>query len=556
MKAGEIIFRHLLDTGVQYRVPLFQRTYSWEEDQWEQLWDDLLEIYAMDKPRNHFIGSVVTQPIPGPAENVSKYLLIDGQQRMTTLLILLSVIRHHAQQGPDPKIYLSEEIEDRYLFNRHARLPDERIKLMPTRRDIEPFNVVINGGVPSSDTQIGRSWLYFDRSLRQKDLDGNEINLETISDCIVAYLDMVSITLGNDDSPNRIFESLNNTGMPLSVSDLIRNYLFMNIREWDKQEYAHDNFWFPMQETLSGWWLSDFFWRYLMMDGSLPRQDETFDGVRQSLGQAPTSTQTVEALKRFHKFSRYYAQISERDISGMNDSLLDQIHRLNQWGVDVARPFLMKGLDYVYATENPITEEEFIKVMNMIESFVVRRAVCGIPTHSLRRYFTQMSVGVDFSNFRESSREHLLDRNWPSDDAFCEAFIRFQLYVPSRLKRTRLILDSLELSFEGKEAPEFTPEITIEHIMPQTLSDEWKESLGSNAKEIHDQWLHTVGNLTLTGYNPALGNMPFLDKKKKVFAEANFKLSSSLKKLDKWNAITIERRGRELAERALQIWPR
>ena len=552
MKAGEVLFRDLLGSPIQYRVPLFQRTYNWDEDQWEQLWHDLLEIYAMTKPRNHFIGSVVTQPIPGPAGTVPKYLLIDGQQRMTTFLILLSVIRHRAKSLDMPSS-LADEIQETYLINKFAKSPDEKLKLMPTRRDVKPFSLIVNGDTPSADTQIDKAWRYFDQSIRDGDIEGKEIVLEEINNCVVIYLDMVSITLDDNDSPNRIFESLNNTGMPLGVSDLIRNYLFMNIQEWDKQEHAYDEYWFPMQELLASE-LDDFFWQYLMMYGSTLRRDETFEGVRRLLDTKETSDETLDSLREFHKFSRYFAQVAELDVSGLSENTADQLHRLNEWEVDVARSFVMKALDHVWS--NSISEEDLVIVLKMIESFLVRRAVCGVPTNSLRRYFTQMSIGVDFTDFVESSRKHLLDRTWPSDNAFAESFVHFRLYVPARLKRTRLILHSLELSFGSKETPEFTPEITIEHIMPQTLSNEWRCHLGQSAAETHDKWLHTVGNLTLTGYNPVLGNMPFLDKKQNVFAEANFELSGSLKELDKWNAGTIEKRGRELAEQAVKIWPR
>ena len=552
MKAGEVLFRDLLGSPVQYRVPLFQRTYNWDEDQWAQLWHDLLEIYEMDKPRNHFIGSVVTQPIHGLAGTVPKYLLIDGQQRMTTLLILLSVIRHRAR-SLDMSSSLADEIQETYLINKFAKSSDEKLKLMPTRRDLTPFSLIVNGGTPSANTQIDKAWMFFDQSIRHGDIEGKQIDLENINNCVVIYLDVVSITLEDNDSPNRIFESLNNTGMPLGVSDLIRNYLFMNIQELDKQEYAYEEFWFPMQELLTSK-LDDFFWQYLMMYGSTLRRDETFEEVRRLLDTKETSDQIIDALREFHKFSRYFAQVAELDVSGLAEGTADQLHRLNEWEVDVARSFVMKALDHVWSKS--ISEEDLAIVLKMIESFLVRRAVCGVPTNSLRRYFTQMSVGVDFTDFVKSSREHLLDRTWPSDNEFAESFVHFRLYVPARLKRTRLILHSLELSFGSKETPEFTSEITIEHIMPQTLSNEWRSQLGQSAAETHDQWLHTVGNLTLTGYNPVLGNMLFLDKKQKVFAEANFELSGSLKELDMWNAGTIEKRGRELAEQAVKIWPR
>ena len=561
MKASQVKFQELLGGKIQYRVPLFQRTYDWEEKHWEQLWDDLLEIYAMDTPRNHFMGSIVTQPIPDAPENAAKYMLIDGQQRITTLFILLSVIRHRAELKGETWPNLTDEIQESFLINKFAK-SDERIKLMPTERDRAPFESAMNGEQPSDTTQIGKSWKYFDTALNGEATGGNEVDLTKLKNCIVNYLDMVSINLEQDDSPNRIFESLNNRGKPLSVSDLIRNYLFMNMPSPGQQEYAYQTYWYPMQQMLGQEdedRLPDFFWRYLMMDGNLPRKDDTFVGVRDILEKdGSTPKKMMEELEKYSKFSRYYAQLAELDSdqSGLDDSLLERIRRLNQWEVNVAYPFLMRALDY--AASSAISQEQLFEVMGMIESFVVRRTVCGVPTNQLRRVFGQMSAQVNFQgDFLGSSRGYLLDHRWPLDDEFLSQFVRFHLYNPARLSRTRLVLETLEKSFGHKETPEFTKDITIEHIMPQTLSDEWERHLGEKASGIHDQWLNTIGNLTLTGYNPSLGNMPFSDKKKMLApAKANFELSRSIQDFGKWNEDAIQCRGNELAIRATKIWAR
>ena len=235
MKAGEVVFQKLLDGKRQYVVPLYQRTYSWKEKHWEQLWDDLLEIYALPTPRNHFIGSVVTQQVTTAPEGASKYTLIDGQQRMTTLFILLSVVRQFAKSDTKTWGNLAEEIQNTCLVNQYID-GDGRIKLMPTQRDRSVFASVVNGEIPPDITSIGKARTYFHKRLEQGDVDGNKINLRALHSCIVNHLDMVSIHLDQEDSPNRIFESLNNTGMPLTVADLIRNYLLMNILNLEEQE--------------------------------------------------------------------------------------------------------------------------------------------------------------------------------------------------------------------------------------------------------------------------------------------------------------------------------
>ena len=546
MKAHEVIFQTLLDGNQQYRVPLYQRRYQWKKENWEQLWEDLLEIYALPSPRkhNHFIGSVVTQQISTAPEEVNRYTLIDGQQRMTTLFILLSVIRSRAEDK------LAEEIYDDCLVNKH-REGDGHNKLMPTQKDRSAFVSVINGEEPPTDgTRIPEAWIYFNKALDQGDNEGNKIDLRKLHRCIVSRLDMVSILLDERDNPYRIFESLNNTGLPLSVTDLIRNYLLMNIPDSD-QEQVYNKHWLPMEERL-GDRSPEFFWRYLMMDGSLPNQGDTYNVIREQLN-SPTPEEVKNKMKDFSKFSCYFVQIAELNTDDMDSTILDQVQRLNRWEVNVAYPFLMKMFDGL--SSNKISQEDLVSVMRMIESFIVRRTVCNVPTNRLRRIFAQVSGQTNFKDIVGFTQKHLSQNIWPSDDQFRSAFINFHLYNPSTLYRTRLILTTLERSFGHKEGPDLTDNINIEHIMPRTLSPEWKEYLGKNASDIHTEWLHTIGNLTLTGYNPELSNNPF-KKKKSLLAKSNFALSKSILKVDEWNATAIENRGDELAKRALRIWKR
>ena len=558
MKASEVIFQQLLDGSIQYRVPLFQRTYSWDQRQWDQLWDDILDVYGMEKPRNHFIGAVVNQPIPDAPERVAKFMLIDGQQRFTTLSILLAVIRCQALTDPERWGTLADEIQETCLTNKFGQYQDEQPKLRPTEQDREAFSAVIAGEAPPNTSQIGKAWAYFQRALevlKEGDTEGGEIDLRKLKTCITHYLDLVSINLEQDDSPNRIFESLNNTGMRLSVSDLIRNYLLMNIPNEAQRQEAYDRYWYPMQERLrddDGNHLSDFFWRYLMMEGSLPRWGETFNGVKELIGN-PTPEGTLNALRKFSRFSNYYCRLAQLDPTEPDGAFKIQIGRLNQWVVDVAYPTLLYLMDQ--ADSGRVSEAQLIEVMGLIESFVVRRTVCGVATNRLRRIFALMSSKLDAGNLIDSSREYLLENQWPGDARFHEAFVRFPLYVRGRLGRTRLVLTSLERSFGHKEMPEISANITVEHIMPQTLTPEWKQMLGPNHQEVHAQWLNTMGNLTLSGYNPDLSNRPFCEKKQ-LLASSNFALSNGLQDYESWDGETIQGRATVLADRAVEIWGR
>ena len=549
MKAGQVALQQLLNGKIQYRVPLFQRTYSWDEDQWYRLWTDVLEIYAMEEPRNHFIGAVVTQPITDAAGFTTKFLLIDGQQRLTTLFIMLACIRKAASQIealPD----LDEEIWETCLVNKFAPASDDFLKLRPTQRDRQDFRTAIDGAVADQAGQVSAAFRYFSDRIAEGDLDEHPLDLRKLKLCITDNLDLVSITLETEDSPHRIFESLNNTGMHLGSSDLIRNLIFMNISGEEETQDAYDRYWFPMQEG-TGNRLDDFFWHHLMMDGSLPRQNETFEEVRKRFGSGDAS-KAIEMLIEFSKFARYYRWLCEIGNEEPEGLLLRQIQRLNTWEVSVAYPLLMRSLDWMEGGK--ISSRELAKVMQMIESFVVRRAVCNVATNRLRGIFGRMAGQIDTSEFVASSSDYLLGNHWPTDDQFKDAFMGFHVYS-RRLARTRLILESLEESFGHKESPEITENITVEHVMPQTLTTEWAEMLGLHAADVHSRWLHTPGNLTLTGYNPELGNASFY-KKKELLEGAKFSLTHEILEYNRWDENAIKTRGESLAERAVQIWSR
>jgi uncharacterized protein with ParB-like and HNH nuclease domain len=521
-------------------------------NQWDKLWDDILEVYAMSSPRRHFIGSIVTQPIPDAPENAAKFMLIDGQQRMTTLLLLLAIIRFHAEQtGEQPS--LAQEIEDTCLKNLHVRDSEEEFKLRPTLRDREAFERALRGESPGLSGQIGKAWDYFYKMVGGTDGDGNSLDLRRLKERVTLYLDLVSIQLEQGDSPNRIFESLNNTGVRLEASDLIRNYIFMRIPDEAKQNWAYDNLWFPMQEQL-GSSIDDFFWRYSMRAGELTVQDDVFDDTKKSLDPLPDD-EMIPQLRDFHKFSNFYLRVKDPNQYEASPKIRDQLIRLNNWEVNVSYPFLLALV--AKHSEDQISDEDLTAVLGLIESFVVRRTICGVPTNRLRRIFAGMSAQCRYSEVVGSCHEYLLGNQWPNDDEFSEKLFGYRLYNPSRLSRARLILETLESSFGHKEMPQVSQDITIEHVMPQTLTPQWKQMLGHDHDEIHDRLIDSIGNLTLTGYNAPLGNKSF-GEKKEILSESNFALTNDPKDgvtcADVWNEQSILNRGHRLSSRAVEIW--
>lgn len=295
--------------------------------------------------------------------------------------------------------------------------------------------------------------------------------------------------------------------------------------------------------------LEIFFWRYCMMQDSRIRKDETYKGIQE----ITKRRKSLEMLQDFAKFSIYYAQIAGLTRKGLEKPLREGFKRLNQWKVTVSYTFLMRAMDAI--AKGDVKQDDLVKVIRLIESYIIRRAICNIPTNRLSRIFAEMSKRDDFftNDLYQNTQNHLLCNRWPNDEDFVPAFVQFPLYDSPQ--RANWVLWTLERAFGGKEPPKNTRRITIEHIMPQTLKEAWEKELGDNWSEVHDKWLHTVGNLTLTGYNPSLANKPFSEKKT-ALTESNFALSKSIQDFEVWNEDSIRRRGEQLAELALQVWKR
>ena len=272
MQASETKLREIIQGDKQYIVPLFQRPYSWKKSQWEALWNDIIELCTTENPRPHFMGSIVTMPTSAIPEGVSKYLLIDGQQRLTTIFILLCALR---DKSKDSNNQLAEELHNKFLINQYQKDP-EIYKLQPTQANRESFYILINNEDNINDAiiktkekkcKIQECYSFFEKKIRQSNLDFGL--LKTI---ISSYLSVVSVVLSTDDNPYLVFESLNANGEPLTQDDLIRNYFFLRIST-DNQKSAYDKYWLPMQETLNDN-LTEFIRHYLTKSGAEVREND------------------------------------------------------------------------------------------------------------------------------------------------------------------------------------------------------------------------------------------------------------------------------------------
>lgn len=542
MYANQTDVQKILGGVQQYVIPLFQRPYSWETRQWTNLWTDLIELCEEEKPRNHFIGSIVTMPEKSVPEGVSKFVLIDGQQRLTTLLILLAVVRDKARRDGDGK--LAEKIDDLMLKNRHQEHTDV-YKVLPTQADRAAFCAIMDGTTAPGTRGIAAAYAFFEKKLRTQaspDLD----RLHTV---VCKNLVLVSIVLDRDDNPHLIFESLNYKGQPLAQADLIRNFFFMRIHA-TSQDKVFRECWQPMQERL-GKHLTEFIRHYLMRDGRVVKQGDVYFTVKEWVEERD-GVDVHGYLTDLAAFSGYYALLID-PAQEPSYEIAPRLAQLNRFEATTAYPFLLNV--YCDYAADRITEGEFAAVLDVLESFLIRRFVCGVPTNRLNKIFVALYAQARAEGpLLEGVKRVLADKDFPRDKQFREQFVTLHLYGGGdRLDKAKLILDRLEGSYEHKE-PIDTDTLSIEHVMPQTATDGWKEQLGDDWASTHEYWLHTVGNLTLTGYNPELSNSDF-PKKRAILAKSHVELNRYFADLGVWDGDAIAKRGESLAQRALSIWP-
>lgn len=551
MKAHETILQPVLEGTKQYVIPLFQRPYSWKLDNWKALWEDLLSLYESENLKKHFLGAFVSMPVDMTPAGVNKFLLIDGQQRITTLFLILAAIRDIADRKENSK--LSDQINQSYLINRWAE-GSNILKLFPSQTDREQFSKIINNDrILNNETNLVKAFNYYLGRLESNDSNNMPINLERMHTVLVQEIMVVDIVLDKEENPYLIFESLNAKGEPLTQADLVRNYILMCITNSADQESAYEDFWLPMQISL-GNELTNFIWRYLIKDAKsakIIRLDQIYDEVKEILLSAK-SARVIDFLLDMHTFSSYYLALYKPDDYEQNNEIKSRLKRLNRWDVKTSYPFLLNVYrDY---KGNKISVDDFCTVLDILESYVIRRAFCRIPTNALNKIFPSLYKNFDSLAPAKSISDELLRHDWPGDNAFIEAWINFPIYHSGQDK-CRHILESLEAKLirNNEKVDTTNNHISIEHVMPQTLNEEWEQLLGEKASAIHDIYLHTIGNLTLTGTNSELGNVPFLEKRK-IYSKSNFALNKELADSIVWNDYTIRQRAQRLGEIAIKIW--
>ena len=541
----------ILNGNKQFLIPVYQRYYSWETEQCSRLWNDIVDMQKKKDKDGHFVGSIVNIAEQAMPTGVQKYMIIDGQQRLTTLSLLLIALRDYAEEHPEDGTN-ARRIDSMLLKNEYED-GDERYKLLLTETDRELLKSLVEKK-PISDPSLSRilsNYNFFVRKIANKELQPKDV-YEAIG-----RLQIVNITLDrNVDDAQAIFESLNSTGKELSESDLIRNYVLMGL-EPSEQRYVYEHMWRPMellfdyekQDTV----MDRFFRDYLTMKTTrIPKIDRVYEGFKAYHLNCEFST-IRELCADLLTYATYYTNmVFRRSDKPVLKSLYSDIGDLR---MEVAFPFLLKV--HNDCTEGVITEDDLIEIIKMCISYVFRRSICDIPPNSLNKTFATLRNKIKPYDYMNSIKAFFVLRDdykeFPDDEKFEKAFVSRDIY---NMRSRNFILSHLENY--GNKAPIIIENYTIEHIMPQNSNprDEWKTMLGANWKEIQKTYLHTIGNLTLTAYNSEMSDNPFMVKMDMEggFKESALRLNAYLVKLTEWNEQHIKERAKLLAEKAEQIW--
>jgi uncharacterized protein with ParB-like and HNH nuclease domain/predicted transport protein len=555
MKATEAKLLSFLQKSPQFIIPIYQRTYSWTDKQCRQLWDDILRAGSNDTIAVHFIGSIVyVEQGLSQVTHQAPLLVIDGQQRLTTVSLLIEALARAVGDGEPVDGFSAAKLRHYYL-NNPLESGDRYFKLLLSQTDNASLKAVIKHTEQPQEPSL--------RVTQNFDLF-TELLAEQKGDLApvcrgLAKLVVVDIALSRDqDNPQLIFESMNSTGKELSQADLIRNFILMGLQP-GLQTRLYEEYWRPMEQDFEqeayGTQFDSFMRHYLTVrTGDIPREREVYEAFKDYSRTTPVRDAGIEALvKEIRAFARYFCALA---LGREQDATLGvAFHDLRELKVDVAYPFLLE-LYHDYATDR-LGAADFAAAVRFVEAYVFRRAICAIPTNSMNKTFATFGKALKKDRYLESIQAHFLTlpsyRRFPGDEEFRRDLHTRDLY---NFRSRSYWLRRLENHGRKERVP--VDEYTIEHILPQNpdLPAAWKEALGGEWQRIQQQWLHTLGNLTLTGYNAEYGDRPFAEKRDMAggFKESPLKLNAGLGQLDAWNEAAIQERAGRLADQALTVW--
>ena len=579
MKTDNLKIHKVFSGGgdVHYVLPHFQREYAWGKDNWDALLNDALAIYQEYLPPKvpeHFLGSLVVIEDGMQDGMIPVFKLVDGQQRLTTISLVLCALREIVK---DSTPQLHKKIQKMLVNDTEA--DQVRFKLLPTAKygDRQAYIDIIDGGHSSNTTSnIPKAYDYLYRELSHKITSG-EIEQTKFFEALVSSFQLVFINLNKDESPYKIFESLNAKGKPLSQADLVRNYLAMRL-PGSKQEAVFNKSWSKIEDLLQEkrvvgrsrlGELTAFLRHYLAMrSGVLCNEEHIYARFRDRMEQEFNGDeQFIEELNTLKRFAEYYNKFL-RPTGDINEGLLA---RLKIMEVSTAYPFLMAAYEAHFT--GTLNSAQLKDLLSVLENFIVRLYICGEPTNYLNKMFPTLWKELNLSQFATSLRQTLAAKSYPTDQKVYKALLKNKLYNSTTRERTILVLESIEQSlWNGSDVlARLNGKASLEHIMPQSIASmsEWQAELGDNWQQVHQENLHTLGNLTLVTleWNSSLSNRPFIGHapyqdnagqsgKKKLLSQHGLRLNSHyFADIERWDERAIQKRAEFLGDKIVQIWP-
>lgn len=537
-------------------IPVYQRNYDWGILQCSRLFDDLERLARADRREHpkHFFGAVVGKP-----EGSFRWIVIDGQQRLTTISLLILALAH-AIENDD--IDVDEEelgqnlVEDYLLIDGNKR--ETKFKLKPVKNDAAAYQALFGPQKNFIDSSnITANYRFF-----RKRLEDTDLSADMVWDAI-SRLEIMHLDLEEHDDPQRIFESLNSTGLDLSEADKIRNFVLMN-QHIDEQERLYEERWNPLEKNVD--YRTDWFIRWYLVSKTsrTPKESDVFEAFKIYAQRAPVNISHI--LDEMHDYSKYCRDITKAatGIAGVDRQLRRMLPILG----DVTLPFLMPVLRDT--RDQIISEADLLAVLEVLESYLFRRITCTIATNALNKIFATAYSELQKLRSAEQSYADLLmymlrrrdggSGRFPNDAEFQENFATRDSY---RLRSSyrRYLFDALE-NGDSRDTRDIAASIangdlTVEHIMPQKLTEAWREELGSDYQRIHDIWQNRIANLTVTGYNSAYSNSSFQRKKtmQQGFNSSPYRLNSDVKNASRWGEEELQQRSQRLTAEALEYWP-
>jgi alkylated DNA nucleotide flippase Atl1 len=551
----ESTLRSILEGSKQYRVPLYQRAYAWKNKNWETLWSDLVDLANIRKDysnTSHFTGTLVLDTGKITTE-MTQFLVVDGQQRLTTLSVLLAALAaQYRKQGDEMRF---KKIQEQVLVFPFSSTPDSRYRLRPANYDESPFQKAVEGEAPKNDASlVDDAFRFFAKKL--DNISAEQLTLEEIEAAILNGLKFVTITAKAEDNVYRIFESINNTGIALSQADLIRNVIFMRLG--DEGSNLHATLWEPIQKDLEPEDIENLFWMDAQWRNAEVRKLDTYEVQKKhilGLNHDELVAYLKDCLIIANSLRR--VRLVPSALSEQSKSIQNSLSRLSALEMPGALVLITR---VVYLEEKRLADQvETAQALKTIESYLVRRAIAAVPVSNLGGICSACALQLNGDTAKEvHKRLSTGRRKYLTDSDIRKQFLEAPRYSKGRRDHLKLILSWLLVKQQGKDAIDFST-MTIEHVLPQNLekaSDEFALTLApeDDLLEVHGDLVHTFGNLTLTNHNSELSNEPFSVKRGTWLSDTSVLENRAIAGETQWGPLEIRKRAERLAKSAIDEW--